>query len=218
MRFFKTVMLAAVTAGVMSTQAVAQPIVDVKVTGTAYAASVGAPYNANGGGFNALISGLPANITLVDNIVYCFDVARQFTFNTTYQYKVLTFAQFVAAAPTGNTWENINNVAELNAMAFLASQYPNPALPTNAQIQKDIWDISSGAVDATGYAGPDLSGSWLVLVDANSWANGDKGVQSFLVQGTLRSTVTPEPSTYVLMAAGLAGLLVANRRRRQTNV
>ena len=212
MRFFKSVMIAAAAVAVMTSGAEAQVNVDLKVTSVYQQAG-------NGGSFNVVFpDGVPAGYSLT-NIVYCFDQLRTFTYNSEHTYTLLTFQQFLDEGATGARWANVNTMDELNQMAQLATTYTFTNA-TNIPIQNNIWNISAGVTNlgVGDYSGPDHSSTWLVLVDAANWSNGDKGFQSFLIQGTAPSVVTPEPSTYALMAAGLAGLLVANRRRRQTNV
>lgn len=208
MRFFKSVVIAAAAVAVMTSGAGAQANIGVKVTSQFQPAGTG-------GSFNAVFTGVPAAYSLT-NIVYCFDQLRTFSYNVQTPYVLLTFGQFLAANPTGARWSNVNNLDELQQMAAYANTYTG-VNATNIPIQKNIWDISAGVtnVASNAYAGPDYSNTWFVLADSANWSSGNRGSQSFLVQGTLRSV--PEPSTYALMAAGLAGLFMASRRRRQIN-
>lgn len=212
MRFLKTVMLAAATAGVMATQASAQTAVSVQFN---QSPSVAVVTNNTGGAWYADITG--TGISLQDAIVYCFDSTRNFNPGQAapYSYGLYTFSQFLnqvagASAPSNvNPWNKSLTTNDLNAMADLALGYNQPGwtAASNGQIQLDIWAISnnpgnSGAV-------PGNFDTWRVLYNGQN--------QTFLVQVPPGSTVTPEPSTYALMAAGLAGLFMANRRRRQNN-
>ncbi|BAH37623.1 MAG TPA: PEP-CTERM sorting domain-containing protein [Gemmatimonas aurantiaca] len=206
MRFLKTVMLAAVTAGVMATQASAQTAVTVAFNqGTAVHTNNtgGAWYGDIGGGY-----------TLADAIIYCIDQTRQFNpaQAAPYNYTMYTFAQFLAGpASTATPWAPANlTLDNLNHIAFLSSTYAvGPSNPgtnaSNGAIQNTIWAISAGG-NNTPAPGGDFS-NYRVLYNGQN--------QTFLVQVPPGSVVTPEPSTYALMAAGLAGLLVAQRRRRQ---
>ncbi len=179
-----------------------------------------------GGGWKATVTGLPSTVLLTgpSPIVYCFDNQRLFNYNTNYTYKVLTFQQFVAnvgAGPGGraNQWNTIN-LTDLNSMAHIASTYTVGSSTANNTRQTNIWNISNNTTAGT-FTG-DLSGEWLVMVDKAAWEQGltaqqimqqsDKtwGSQSFLVRGT----IVPEPSSVLLVVAGIAGLGVAARRRR----
>lgn len=211
MRFLKTVMLAVATAGVMATQASAQTPVSVTFNqGTAVYTN-----NTGGAWYAGITDG--GSLDLAKAIVYCIDQSR--TFNpaqaAAYSYTMYTFDQFLASVATTATPWAPDKLTEdnLNAMAYWTTQY-TPALSdngtkaANGAIQLDIWSISTNGNNNPAPGG-DYS-NFRVLYNGQN--------QTFLVQIPGGSVVTPEPSTYALMAAGLAGLLVASRRRRQTNV
>lgn len=216
--------------GLASSVATAQTPKDVtvQISGTGshiITAVVGAPYGSSGGGgWTATVSGLGAaqGNSIEALTVYCFDPERFFSYNTSMDYTLLSFSDFVANAgvTSGQRSQNWNQVdlTDLNSMAALAASYSlgNPG-SVNNPIQKAIWDIGTGA--ANGTFNSDLSSNWMVLVDRTAWKNGsstDKiyGTQSFLVSMPASNQIVPEPSTYALMAAGLIALGVVTRRRK----
>ncbi len=110
-------------------------------------------------------------------------------------------------------------------MAWLAEHLYAQPTEDWAGIQGAIWHISTGWNPLGGETNPNVQ-QWLDLVyaadlstvDQNSWAvvtdvnvtGAEGGVQEFLV----RTNVVPEPSTYLMLAAGLLGVAVIARRRR----
>ncbi len=215
--------------GALASPASAQNNVTVNIKSTEVFAN-NIPGRGTGGGWNATITGGVQPTFILGSaglpVVYCFDFNRQFAFNSNRTMTLLSFSDFIAGNPSPaiSPWGNIN-IDDLNNMAFLASGYtagsPNDATirAGNTTIQNDIWNLAAGTTNAA--AGfPDLSESWMVLVDAQDWAGTGSasrtdGTQSFLVR-VQKGSVVPEPSSMVLLVAGFGAVAVFSRRRRDT--
>jgi len=223
MRKFITTTAAAMMLGIGATAASAQVTTTLTMTSTEV-------YSNNGGGaWNATSSVGLGTGNLTSLVVYCFDDKRFFNFNTPTQYVALTFTQFLnnaGAGPGGRSsnWNQLD-LQDLNSIVAAIGGYtPNNnsggIRTANGTIQQNIWNIGNSGNGT--YAGPSdaYAPDWMVLVDKTEWErglnnqNGFQGSQSFMARLPNASTTVPEPSTYALMAAGLAAMAAVARRRR----
>ncbi len=110
-------------------------------------------------------------------------------------------------------------------MAWLADRFASQPTTAWAGIQGAIWNVGNGTTPVGGTTNPDvqfwldqLNAADLASVNTSAWAvvtdesvtGPEGGAQEFLV----RANVVPEPSTYVLMLTGFAGVVLVARRRR----
>ena len=164
------------------------------------------------GGFLATLNGGPSFTT------YCVDVYQFLGFGTTYtDYNVVpgaahAFANTHAATDIGKLYAEGNAVNSATAQAAFQIAVWEIAYETSS-----VYDLASGS--AKFYGGTaDTSGA---LTLATSWLNALPGVTrspynlSVLESSGHQDQVTavPEPSTYLLMAAGLLGIGFVTRRR-----
>ena len=106
---------------------------------------------------------------------------------------------------------------------FVDELGPNPMLSYSDMTANPYFALFTGVGGASRALGSGTSGSLTYsIVNANigddflagfgDQSDGDKDIQDKVLY--ISSTVIPEPSTYVLMATGLAGLVGVARRRR----
>ena len=186
--------------------------------------------NNNGGGWNATSTVGLGSDDLNSFIVYCFDDKRYFSPGRTYQYYALTFEEFLTGAGAGpggrpTNWNTVDRT-DLNTMVGLITGDVGAgyvldntgAKVANSGIQQQLWNLGNNVTQGSYGAGSySYDGSWMVLVDKAEWdrgltgQRGFQGSQSFLAQ---IPTTVPEPSTFALMASGLASLGFMARRKR----
>lgn len=170
---------------------------------------------ARGGGFNYNITAGNTAELGSSLIAYCFGPDQYI--QDPAKYRVMTFAEFTGWSSRPSTYNTITT-QDLNDMAYLVTTYTTGAATVaNGTTQERIWQIAVDGTQAVN-TGVDFSSGFRVMIDDRFLTQKDfrfsAATQPFLAQVPGGSIVTPEPSTYVLMAAGLAGLAVVSRRRR----
>lgn len=224
--------VAAFCAGAMLAQAGT-----VNLTGWTYgsggAVDVSTPaYNGQGGGFTGTLSGFGAPFDSNSFQTYCVELTQQFNFGA-------SMSDYSIIAGAANTEWNLygGNAATTSARLGQLMTYVNTTgAVTNASqstsLQLAIWNIiydtdntllggsfkmlsginSNPGFTLASYANTLLSDSLNTVSNLNVYVLKSPTNQDFLI-----TTAVPEPSTYALLLAGLAGVgFITRRRRAQT--
>ena len=212
--------------GAMSAQAVTLTLSNyayggnnVNVTSTGIASP--ASYGGGAGAFAGTLSGAGV-FDSASFVTYCAELEQSFGFGSLPGYALVTPAAYNGAGANG--W-GANSAAIGNRLGQLLTY----ALPTantsvnSTSLQLAIWNtiydtdntVASGAfTDVSGYAAQAdayLSSSLSTVSAYQIGVLTNSGAQDFVAFAPV-----PEPGTYVLMAAGLAGVgFVARRRTRR---
>jgi hypothetical protein len=181
------------------------------------------------GGYNGGLSGgnlpgvIAADATLA-NAFWCLDFNGTFGAGT--PVTVTSFAQLIAL--NSGLTSQLTNIAKAVQYGGLGTTPQSE----DAAIHKFVWSQFSGVpVNATwnalttptGIVSQNVNLSEFFLVDFDGITNGPftlGGKQELAFRsvqgGNLETNVVPEPSTYLLMASGLAGLAFIRRRKTVT--
>ena len=163
--------------------------------------------------------------------IVCVDLNNSFYEGQSYNANLTLLSSsdsdLLARTRWGMGYGDANTVRHLYLkMAWLAGHFYTEPSSEWAGIQGAIWHLTTGgALPFGGETNPNVQ-TWVSLayqsdltsIDASGWAvvtdvsatGFEGGAQEFLV----RTNVVPEPSTYLLLATGLAGIALIARRRR----
>lgn len=164
--------------------------------------------------------------------IYCIDLDHD-AINGYWTAHAVTFAQAVGSASvaanrqlgTVPSW----GIAELRAAAYLSTQFAVTPKAQWDQVHGSIWSLFSSSPTLAGHTSLKAGAlataganpfwdSYVVLLDENAFNPNYRGpLQQVFITNDVNTTttvITPEPSTWALMGAGLFAIGFARRRRR----
>ncbi|MDZ7630706.1 MAG: PEP-CTERM sorting domain-containing protein [Gemmatimonadaceae bacterium] len=212
----------------------AQLTLPTNVANTSVVASIGPwaiSHSFTGAPGNELVGPFAMTFSLFGSAIepiVCVDFSNAFANGQSYNANLTllssTTADLAIFTRQGQALGGAAGFTRYLQMAWLADRFATSATSEWAGIQGAIWNLeSAGTPDAASNPGVQfwlnqLAAADLSTVELSKWAvvtdvttrNGVGGSQEFLV----RANVVPEPSTYVLMLTGFAGLVLVSRRRR----
>jgi len=167
----------------------------------------------NAGGFATILNGSPSFVT------YCVDLYQHISFGTLYpEYTAPgtthVFANSRAYADLGRLYANAGVVdTDVEEAAFQIAVW-EIAYETTAgayNLASGAASFSGGSADSSGALG--LASTWLAGL-GNGAGRGINVIESSEHQDVIFAPV-PEPSTYMLMVAGLLATVEISRRKRE---
>ncbi|MFN0186117.1 MAG: PEP-CTERM sorting domain-containing protein [Aquabacterium sp.] len=209
----KTKLLALAAAAALSAPAFADTVNNSGFTFTpAKPVSVASPnYSSNAGQFTGTLNGNSF-------LTYCTDLLQSFSFNVNYTNYSVVDGVTAWGATRRHAMDKLMSAA-------IASGVPSDAAQS-AAVQAAVWEVlyeTSGVYDLTAgtFVATSTDGATQGFINAVNWAGIMAGPVTHHVdqlysptkQDFLVITEVPEPSTYALLVAGLAGVGFVARRR-----
>lgn len=216
---FKSLAVVAIVALPMSAEAQIDNDVDLFLTGTTRLSTEGTGFGSlRGGGFSATFTadfgGDIGERTFTEWLVWCIDPTRGITQGSTTSKSLYSLAGFASTnlGPAAPYAGFDPNQADMNRIASLVNALEDDW--ANAALREDrqggIWANFTGTTPPLGFEGnEEFDGSQYYVL----WGN--QGVTQTLITRIPDRFLVPEPGSIALLVAGMGGMLVAARRRRQ---
>ncbi len=169
-------------------------------------------YTSAGGGYAGTFTANLGNgpRTFSQYLLWCIDSDRGVTVGNTYTYSVYTLANYAATALGSKNPYHDPDLGDMQSIASLYSGLSsNWNTLTNAQrkdYQGSIWS------EFEGFTSYNNNGTSTIMAGDRNFSGSNYYVLTNSINQTFL-TYVPEPSSAVVLLAGMAGLMVAVRRR-----
>ena len=189
------------------------------ITVTNYSLPDGASFNSvTTNGYSYYTGPIVLETTAGDLTVYCADLEHLIYPDTTYTYDYGLLTRDGSGAPISEVVSNqIGQIAEIGTKALAGGQDDMAAAA-----QAAIWGLEYATTPVFADPTGPIEQDYVALISASYYNNGSYAV-ALIPSGWPGANATqemvvgvPEPSTWVMLLAGFAGLGVAGLRTRRT--